>query len=274
VIQVSIYRQFRARLTRLVCMFLMVAALAGCKTDIYTGLTEREANEMLAALLEQDIAAWKAIDNDLFKVNVREEDLREALSVLEAKGLPRGSRKSIGEVFAGGGIVSSPFEERVRYVYALGEEVAQTLQQMDEVVVARVHIVMPEDPELGEKAKPSSAAVFIKHRADRDLTHMNPQIRRLVSNAIDGVGTEQVSIVLVRAQPLADKSKIAPDTIKLTEILPGLRVAADVTSTFWMWVAGACAVVLALLVLAIVFGLRSIGLSRKLRNMPREEDMA
>ena len=272
-ISVTRLRQLRARLSRLVCMFLMVAALAGCKADIYTGLTEREANEMLAALLEQDIPAWKAADNDLFKVNVREEDLREALSVLEAEGLPRSSRKSIGEVFAGGGIVSSPFEERVRYVYALGEEVAQTLQQMDEVVVARVHIVMPEDPELGETAKPSSAAVFIKHHADKDLTHMNPQIRRLVSNAIDGVSPEQVSIVLVRAQRLEGRSKIEPE-IQLMEVLPGLRVAADVSKTFWMWAAGAAGILLLLLVLAIVFGLRSVGLSRKLRTMAREEDMA
>lgn len=252
---------------------MLLGTLAACKTEIYQGLSEREANEMLAALLEQDIDAWKRQVKETFTVDVRQEDLQPALAVLSAQGLPRDTRKSIGEVFAGGGIVSSPFEERVRYVYALGEEVAQTLQQMDEVVVARVHIVMPEAPELGEDPKPASAAVFIKHRADADITHLQVYIRRLVSNAIEGIEADKISIFPVRAQPMALPSKIEPE-VRLQEILPGLRVAADVTQIFWMWMAGAASVILLLLVLTIVFGLRTVGLKRKLRRQASEEDMA
>lgn len=225
--------------------------LSACQTEIYTNLSEREANEMLAALMEKGInATKKAIGDQRFGVAVANEEVRTALAILNEQGLPQGSRQSIGQVFAKSGIVSSPFEERVRYIYALGEEVAQTLQQIDGVLVARVHIVMPEKPELGQEARPSSAAVFIKQKVGFDLDFLVPQIRRLVANSIEGVRYEEVSVVLVEAQPQLQSDRA--EARDVVEPVPGLQMAAAPTATFWV-ASGVVALLLAALSAGLVF---------------------
>jgi type III secretion protein J len=243
--------------------------LTACQTEIYSNLSEREANEMLAALMENGINASKtSLGDENFGVTVANAEVRNALAILNDQGLPQSSRQSIGQVFAKSGIVSSPFEERVRYIYALGE-VAQTLQQIDGVLVARVHIVMPEAPELGQEAKPSSAAVFIKQKVGFDLDFLVPQIRRLVANSIEGVNYEEVSVVLVEAQPQASGDR--PETSDMVEPLPGLQLTAASTGTFWMML-GLGALLVSALVAGIVYLWRwNSGLRAKLAGAEQAE---
>lgn len=222
-----------------------LAFLAGCKTDLYSNISEREVNEMMGVLMQNGITATKvSVSDGLFSLQVDSSEISAALAILDAQGLPRGSRQSIGEVFQRSGMISSPFEERIRYIYALGEEVAQTIQQIDGVLVARVHIVMPEDPPLGQPPRPSSAAVFIRQRAGFDLEFLTPQIRRLVSSSIEGVDYESVTVVLVEAQP--SQPLVSPSE-DLRTVLPGLQLHAASVTTFWTVVGGlaaACAVFL------------------------------
>lgn len=249
-------------------IFGLVASLfllSACQTEIYSNLSEREANEMLAALMESGIEADKStIGEEMFAIAVANEDVRDALAVLSEQGLPQSNRQSIGQVFAKSGIVSSPFEERVRYIYALGEEVAQTLQQIDGVLVARVHVVMPEAPELGQEAKPSSAAVFIKQKVGFDLDFLVPQIRRLVANSIEGVNYEEVSVVLVEAQPQSHaESGTEGDVV---ETLPGLRVSSGSSMTVWLWLGAGVLILLAMAAGMVVMVRQNAGLKAKLAN--------
>jgi type III secretion protein J len=139
--------------------------LVGCRAELYSNLTEVEANQMLAILMANGISTEKAVKGKGgFAISVDERDMLKALAILNDRGYPRSTRDSIGKIFQKSGIMSSPFEERVRYIYALGEDVAHTLSQVDGVVTARVHIVLPDVPQLGQPIKPSSAAVFIKHQ--------------------------------------------------------------------------------------------------------------
>lgn len=239
--------------------------LSACQTEIYTNLSEKEANEMLAALIESGIDAEKAsIGDEFFSIAVANESVGDALAVLNEQGLPQSSRQSIGQVFAKSGIVSSPFEERVRYIYALGEEVAQTLQQIDGVLVARVHVVMPEAPELGQEAKPSSAAVFIKQKVGFDLDFLVPQIRRLVANSIEGVKYEEVSVVLVEAQPQTQSETAREsDTV---EPLPGLVIAKGSSGAFWSWLVAGLLVLVGLVAGSAYLFRQNAGLKAKLAS--------
>lgn len=235
---------------RVIAVILIGLLVTACKVDLYSNLSEREANHMLAILLSQDISASKVVLDDTVTLQVEEGDLLRAIDVLNNTGYPRTSRDSLGKVFEKTGIMSSPFEERIRFVYALGEEVSKTLSEIDGVLTARVHIVLPDKPELGEEIKPSSAAVFIKHRPGVDLEYFSPQIKRLVSNSIEGVDYANVTVVLVEAiQSRLVTKKAESET---TGVMPGLNIKNSDVSFFWQIVIAASVAMLVLLVLCIV----------------------
>ena len=211
--------------------------LAGCRQDLYSNLTEAEANQMAAVLIANGISADKASKGkDGFTISIENHHMLRAIALLNDAGFPKNTRDSIGKVFQRSGIMSSPFEERVRYIYALGEEVAQTLSNIDGVVTARVHIVLPDTPQLGQPVKPSSAAVFIKHRPGVDLDFFVPQIRRLVSSAIEGLQYSAVTVVLADAAPT--KLESPSETNSTIEVLPGLAVKESDKQRFWQIAAG------------------------------------
>ena len=245
----------------------LLLLLSACQTELYSDLTETEANEVLAALLAVELDASKEpLGDERYSVSVGKDEVLRALDVLKDQGLPRQSRESLGKVFAKSGIVSSPFEERIRYIYALGEDVAQTLQQIDGVLTARVHIVLPEAPELGQELKPSSAAVFIKQRPNVDLDFLIPQIRRLVSNSIEGVNYDDVTVVLVEAR--RQSTLIAKPDIDLREVVPGLQVVEASMGTFWQWVMVAFGLLLLSLVINVVLLVLNL---RKPKTVPATE---
>jgi len=224
-----------------------VLLVAGCQTDLYSGLTEVEANQMLAVLVANGIPTDKAAaGKEGFNLRVDERDMLKAIAVLKDHGYPRNTRDSIGKVFQKSGIMSSPFEERVRYIYALGEDVAQTISSIDGVITARVHIVLPDTPQLGQPVRPSSAAVFIKHQPGIDLDFLVPQIRRLVSSSIEGLEYSAVTVVLTEARPTRSVAA-ASESNGTVEVLPGLSVRDTDQKRFWMLIGGGVLLMLVLL---------------------------
>lgn len=244
--------------------------VSGCKLDLYTNLTERDANQMLAILMANGVNALKEYTADTGVVlRVEEAELAHAIDILSANGFPQEQRDSIGKVFEKSGIMSSPFEERVRYIYALGDDISATLSAIDGVLMARVHIVLPENSGLNDDIKPSSAAVFIKHRRGVDLDFFTPQIRRLVSNAIEGVEYESVTVVLVEAEPpqlLVDQARIP-----VSELFFGLGVRTTDVQHFWEIIVGV-AIVVTLLVLSNLFLLSSLLRNGGFRKAARGDD--
>ena len=189
-------------LRRLIALALLLT-LAGCKVALYSGLNEQETNEIVAALTADGIDADKErVENNQWQVMVDKSALPAALNLLRAQGLPNDRYSSLGDVFQKQGLVSTPSEERMRYIHAMSQELSQTLRKVDGVVAARVHVVIPANDPLSDKIRPSSAAVFIKHRPDVDLRMLAPAVKEMVAHSIEGLSHEQVSLSLFEARRL------------------------------------------------------------------------
>lgn len=203
---------------------LLALSLAACgnRVELMAAIPESEANEVLAALVNAGIAARKIPGKEgMVGVSVEADEVGRAVDLLRAQGLPRGRFTGMGDVFRKEGLISSPLEERARYIYALSQELGATLNQIDGVIVARVHVVLPERGSPGDPSLPSSAAVFIKHQVDYNLDTVQPQIRRLVVNSIPGLTSDKVSIVTVAAQSapaVAPPPAAAPAGVPLTVV--------------------------------------------------------
>lgn len=186
---------------RWITVAALAMALAGCKVGLFSGLNEQEANEIVAALSSERLDASKErLENNEWQVQIEESQMGSALAVLRAQGLPRARTINLGDVFQKQGLVSTPSEERMRYIFAVSQELSQTLRSVDGVIDARVHVVVPANDPLNDKIRPSSAAVFIKHRPDVDLRLLAPTVKDLVAHSIEGLDHDQVSLSLFEAR--------------------------------------------------------------------------
>lgn len=206
---------------RLLLGLLLLLTACTTRVELFSSASESEANEVLSVLLDAGMNASKSLTKTGVAVTVEGQDVARALDILRTRGLPRDRFDGMGQIFRKEGLVSSPLEERARYVYALSQELAGTLTQMDGVVTARVHVVLPERGGVGEDATPSTAAVFIKHQLGYNLDALQPQIRKLVTHAIPGLTEDRVSIALVAAQPL----KISQESPAALHQILGVEVA-------------------------------------------------
>ncbi len=189
---------------RLISLAAAALMLAGCdkETTLHSSLEERQANLIMAALMDAGIACHKSPGEEgTWNVTVVESRFADAVNLLERKGLPRQIHQGIGEVFKKTGMISSPSEERIRFMDALAQDLAKTISGIDGVVDARVHIVLPENDPFARHVLPSSAAVAIRSRWDADVTDVIPSIKGLVKNSIEGLTAEKIMVTVFRDSP-------------------------------------------------------------------------
>lgn len=207
----------RTTVARPIAASMLCVLLCACarEVELHSQLNESDANEIVAALLNNGVKAHKNVSKRGLGVVVDEDRLSDSVAILQARGLPRHAYAAMGDVFRKDGIISTPMEERARYLFALSQELENTLSQIDGVVTARVHPVLPERVAPGEAVQPSSCAVLIKHREGWDGGAYEERIRRLVLAGIPGLagGGGRVSIVFVPAsngEPIANSDSAAP----------------------------------------------------------------
>lgn len=202
---------------KIVLLFTLLSfILAACSSSrtIVNGIEEKEANEILVYLNNKGIQATKAATAVtgsggqqkavLYDIQVPETQANEAMALLNIAGLPRKRGQSLLGIFAGGGLVPSQMEEKIRFQQGLAEQIASTLRKIDGVIDADVLLTFPEeDPLNPDKAKGKiTAAVFIKHNGILDDPNANlvSKIKRLVASSIPSLDYENVTVIGDRAR--------------------------------------------------------------------------
>lgn len=193
-----------SRLSLGCALLTLCLALTGCdeQTTLHSQLEERQANLVMAALMDAGIDCRKTPGEEgTWNVLIPSSKFAHAVNLLEQRGLPRRTYQGVGETFKKTGMISSPTEERIRFMNALSQDLARTIADIDGVIDARVHVVLPENDPFAKNALPSSAAVAIRSRWDADLADLVPSVKSLVKNAIEGLQYEKISVTIFRDQP-------------------------------------------------------------------------
>jgi type III secretion protein J len=221
----AVFKGHRTRWHSLVLTTALSLGLSGCSKEIlFHDLTEPDANEIVGVLYSSSIEADKVVDAkaESFSVRVLSSDLPRAVGVLKALGLPRSPRANLNEVFPSTGFAPTPFEERVRYLFGLAQEIERTISMMTGVLETRVHVVTPDTDSKLEALQQSKASVYLSYDDRYDIDTLVPNIRQLVSDAIEGLNPLRVEVLAVPTR--VDLKKISE--VPIRRVL-GVRVHKD-----------------------------------------------
>lgn len=184
-------------MTRATILLLLLVPLAACDEGLYTKLSEREANRMVALLRTKGISTTRHGDDEtgLYSIAVRSSQFAEAVDILEAHNLPGARFSSLGDIFTADGLITSPFEERTRFVHAMNQELSHSISSIRGVIKARVHLAVPSDNPLDPGAERARASVFVYVSEDFSFAREVPKIKMAVANSVDKLVYEDVSVM-------------------------------------------------------------------------------
>ncbi len=180
-----------------VLLFAVLFVVAGCKEVLYSDLSEREANEMVAVLDAGGISAGRERSKDgIYNITVDEALVASAVKLLQAAGYPKQKFQSLGDVFSGDELVGSPFNERARFMHALNEELSRTIGEIVGVRSARVQVMIPSQDKYDPAPKTATASVAVMYDERRDLSSVVPVIKTLVAHSVPNLPYDNVAVAL------------------------------------------------------------------------------
>ncbi len=192
-----------AQRATIILVFVMAFVLLGgvinwaVKPDYALLMTELEPSDAQAVIdqLEAENISYKITQGGRGLMIPRKE-LYEARMKLASNGLPANSTGFGYELFDKNDIGVSEFVQQLNYRRAIEGELCRTIQSMEEVEKARVHLVFPKERVFKEDQEDPSASIFLllKGRARLSEEHIRG-IAQLVAGSVEGLDNENVTIV-------------------------------------------------------------------------------
>jgi flagellar M-ring protein FliF len=159
---------------------------------LYAGLDAADVSRIGAVLKDAGIAFDVSVDGDTVLVDYGKT--AQARMLLAEKGLPKSDHAGYELFDKLGSLGLTSFMQQVTKVRALEGELARTIQLLNGVKAARVHLVLRNEGTFRTAGETPSASVVI--RTDADGAAVSAQaIRHLVAAAIPGLAASQVTIM-------------------------------------------------------------------------------
>ena len=214
-------------------LFLLVIALvlAGCQRTVATDVSEKDATEIAVALRAQGIPSTKTLtDSKKWAISVETADWGDATSTMLGAGLPRAEIQGYGELMKKDSMISSPATEKAKLLWAASNELSRSLLDIDGIISARVHLVVPDKDPFREKPRASSASVLIKHSAEIKPAELENAIRSFVSRSAEGLTPEAVSITFVAGKSVMVNRAASATSARQSSIVGSILAAAAIAS--------------------------------------------
>jgi flagellar basal-body M-ring protein/flagellar hook-basal body protein fliF len=160
---------------------------------LFSGLSDADKGSVTQALDQAKITA--RIDNGSGALTVDEDDYSRARILLAGQGLPKGAPGGY-QILDNLPMGVSRAVEGERLRQARETELARSIQEIDAVAEARVHLATPEASVFVRDNAAPSASVIVKLQAGRSLGDSQvSSIVNLVASSVPGMKPESVTIV-------------------------------------------------------------------------------
>ena len=228
----SLARLGAKRLLLMVLVGVTVASMLGVsayllnrpvRETLYSGLDAEDVNRIGAALTEVGIPFDVSVTGNAVLVDYGKT--AQARMILASKGLPKSDKAGYELFDQMGSLGLTSFMQQVTRVRALEGELVRTIQLLEGIKSARVHLGLKAEGTFRTKSDSPTASVII--RTDGSLRENVPNsVRQIVAAAIPGLRPEQVSVMTTDGKLLAaagEDDTMEPDRILELE----RRVAAE-----------------------------------------------
>jgi type III secretion protein J len=178
----------------------VLLSLAGCTAPVAGALDDSEANRVMVALDRAGVDATKEPDPAVegkWRVEVPRDDVPRALSVMRDEELPRALPSSVLDAVGKGSLVPSEAAEHAQLVAGIAGDLERSLEGIDGVLSARVHLNVPAPSPLRDLAPPrGTASVLLEHRGSTPPLSADA-VQRLVAGGVAGLLPTDVAVVMI-----------------------------------------------------------------------------
>ncbi|WP_332817022.1 flagellar basal-body MS-ring/collar protein FliF [Sphingopyxis sp.] len=172
------------------------------QAQLFAGLDDTDKSAVADALQTQGIA--HSIDPTTGALTVDADKLHQARIALAGQGLPK-AQPSGDSLIASLPMGSSRAIEGETLRSAREADLSRTIETIDAVKGARVHIAAAEPSLFVREDKPATASVMLSLQNGRSLSDGQVQaIRFLVASSVPGMNADQVSVIDQRGALLSD----------------------------------------------------------------------
>lgn len=185
---------------------IILLILIGCTAELHHSLSEEDANEILVVLHKHGLYAKKAKEpskrgKPTWKVIVRSSQSTQAWQLLKEYKLPKEREKGFSEIFSNTNLIPTATEEKALFLQALCGELSKTLESMEGVINARVHVAIPDINVFYDEDEPKpkpTASVLIEYQPEKITkeSFLGGKISHLIANSIQGLSPNDVTVLL------------------------------------------------------------------------------
>lgn len=193
---------FGSLVVGLAVLIVVLFWTAGTNYEVlFSNLSPQDAGKIVEKLKEKKIDyQLEGGGNTILVPTDKVYDLRLQFA---QEGLPESS--SVGyEIFDKTNLGMTDFIQQINYRRALEGELSRTIEQIDAVSRAKVHIVIPKEALFKEDEKKPTASVILKLKRSAAPPRETVQaISHLIASSVEGLAPESVTIVDTRGRILS-----------------------------------------------------------------------
>ncbi|GAA8019952.1 flagellar basal-body MS-ring/collar protein FliF [Helicobacter pylori] len=150
-------------------------------------------NALILQHLQQNQIPYKILKDDT--ILIPKDKVYEERITLASQGIPKTSKVGF-EIFDTKDFGATDFDQNIKLIRAIEGELSRTIESLNPILKANVHIAIPKDSVFVAKEVPPSASVMLKLKPDMKLSPTQILgIKNLIAAAVSKLTTENVKIV-------------------------------------------------------------------------------
>ncbi len=150
-------------------------------------------NALILQHLQQNQIPYKILKDDT--ILIPKDKVYEERITLASQGIPKTSKVGF-EIFDTKDFGATDFDQNIKLIRAIEGELSRTIESLNPILKANVHIAIPKDSVFVAKEVPPSASVMLKLKPDMKLSPTQILgIKNLIAAAVPKLTIDNVKIV-------------------------------------------------------------------------------